>query len=364
MPRTQKIHQEEEINKAVALYKEGLSMRKIANELCIPKSTVYDHVKGKFSGYNTSFGREPSLSYDEEVSVVNYSVYMAERGLPLNRQNLRILIKEILLRRPRPTSINLEKGPSDKFITKFLKRHKDSISIRSSHPLESNRATISQGQIDHFYQLLQDMMSKLDPNDKPSRMYNMDESGFSGRLTSSKKVIVPKDTRHAYQTQVTMSGHVTVVQAISAGGESCPPMIIFSGCLPRGTYEAGVPDKFIFRSTDSGFINNALFLEWFEEAFKPSLGKERPVLLLLDNHVSHCHPQFIDKAKHHGVDLLYFPSHASHLLQPLDVVYFHILKQKFADLAIKIGYMGCKTLPRNLFPRLLHQAYNNITGST
>ena len=62
-------------------------------------------------------------------------------------------------------------------------------------------------------------------------------------------------------------------------------------------------------------------------------------------------------AKEKAEYLLFFPSHASHLLLPLNVLYFHMLKQNIADLSAALGYMGCETLPRNLFPTLLHH-YN------
>ena len=48
----------------------------------------------------------------------------------------------------------------------------------------------------------------------------------------------------------------------------------------------------------------------------------------------------------------------------MDVVYFHNLKQKVADLAIGLGFVGCKTLPRQMFPKLLHQALNRILPQT
>ena len=86
----------------------------------------------------------------------------------------------------------------------------------------------------------------------------MDESGFSGRLVSSKRVIMPKGARHAYQSQVSLSGHTTVVQAISASRRTVPPMVIFSGCMPRGDFKAGIPDDWVFKSTDSGFVNTEM----------------------------------------------------------------------------------------------------------
>ncbi|CAC5388820.1 unnamed protein product [Mytilus coruscus] len=105
-------------------------------------------------------------------------------------------------------------------------------------------------------------------------------------------------------------------------------------------------------------------MTWFNNAFLPSIGRKRPVLLILDNHVTHLSTYAIDAARHNGVDLLFFLSHSSHLLQPLDVVYIHALKQKVADMSVDLGYYGIKTLPRKFFPKMLMQSMNRLTGLT
>jgi hypothetical protein len=55
--------------------------------------------------------------------------------------------------------------------------------------------------------------------------------------------------------------------------------------------------------------------------------KERPVLLLMDNHVSHTDFPVIEYAKNNGIVLLTFPPNCSHFLQPLDVSVFGPFKR-------------------------------------
>ena len=45
-----------------------------------------------------------------------------------------------------------------------------------------------------------------------------------------------------------------------------------------------------------------LFYDWFVELFIPNCGKERPVILLLDNHDSHLSTKVIDAAKANQVE--------------------------------------------------------------
>ena len=68
-----------------------------------------------------------------------------------------------------------------------------------------------------------------------------------------------------------------------------------------------------------------------------SIGKTLPLLLILANYVSRLSTFAIDTTRDNGEDLLFFPSHSSHLLPPLDVVYLHALKQKVADISVDLG---------------------------
>ena len=53
---------------------------------------------------------------------------------------------------------------------------------------------------------------------------------------------------------------------------------------------------------------------------------ERPILILLDGHLSHYCPQVIREAALAGVILLCLAPNITHLAQPLDVTPFHSLK--------------------------------------
>lgn len=356
--RKQKIHSPELFEYAKRLIRtDGFSIRKAAGETGIPFQTLRDHVNGKYASVDTSFGPSRLLSDESEQSLSNYAVFMAKRGVPLSRQVVKKLAQDIIKHQGGGVV-----SPSDKWIKSYLKRHPE-LTCRTAHPLQQDRATITQETLDDYFQLLERTLTMLNLVDKPGNIYNCDESGFSGKLNPTKKVIVPRGTRHAYQTTVNMSGHITMLNAISASGSTLPPMLIYSQCLPR-QYGDGVPDDWIFKTTEKGYITSDLFVEWFMKCFIAHVGERRPILLILDNHVTHLSKAFIDAARDNRVELLYLPAHSSHILQPQDCGYFHVVKQKVADMAIQLGYMGVKTLQRGVFPKLLHQALNRITGAT
>jgi hypothetical protein len=61
-----------------------------------------------------------------------------------------------------------------------------------------------------------------------------------------------------------------------------------------------------------------------------SCTKEDPILLLLDNHESHCKLDAVLFAREHGITMVTFPPHCTNRLQPLDVSAMGPLKSKYA----------------------------------
>ena len=84
----------------------------------------------------------------------------------------------------------------------------------------------------------------------------------------------------------------------------------------------------------------------------------------MDNHTSHLSTELIDYAKSENSELLCLPAHSIHLLQPLDVGFYHMFKTNVSNMATSLGYTGLKTIPRHKFPKLLHLALNKIAGSS
>ena len=77
----------------------------------------------------------------------------------------------------------------------------------------------------------------------------------------------------------------------------------------------------------SGWMTAQYFLKYihhFAKHAKPT--PSSPVLLLLDNHESHISVPVLDFCKESGIDLMTFPPHCSHKLQPLDLTVYGPLK--------------------------------------
>ncbi|EFQ89769.1 hypothetical protein PTT_13837 [Pyrenophora teres f. teres 0-1] len=140
----------------------------------------------------------------------------------------------------------------------------------------------------------------------------MDEKGFAIGVTTRSKRIVTKSIWASKQ-------HEDVL----------PPAIIFSG--KAGLRSGWINDAIlqqheVFLSNSvTGWTNNELGIAWLEQVFDRSTkakARRQWRLLILDGHGSHVTSDFINYCDNNKILLAIFPPHATHSLQPLDVVLF------------------------------------------
>ena len=89
--------------------------------------------------------------------------------------------------------------------------------------------------------------------------------------------------------------------------------------------EGEVPDT-TYGLSDSGWMDNILFREWFFKHLLCHAGSSHPLLLLMDVHSSHYNLEAVTMAKENGVILLTLVPHTTHELQPLDTAVYAPLK--------------------------------------
>lgn len=97
--------------------------------------------------------------------------------------------------------------------------------------------------------------------------------------------------------------------------------------MPANLDPLAYPDTTVFAVSESEYMNSELFIEWFR-VFLEHIPSKRPVLLLLDGHVSHSSIELLQLAKANNVILFCLPSHSTHLYQPLDTGVFRNFTNK------------------------------------
>lgn len=127
---------------------------------------------------------------------------------------------------------------------------------------------------------------------------------------------------------------ITAIECISAKGDSLPPTIISKGKFLLQYQHDSSPLKWHLVTSDNGWTNNELGHFWLKENFlvntnKRTHGEYRP--LILDDHGSHSTPEFLQLCKEDKIITLIMPPHTSHILQPLNVGCFPLLKQAYTQ---------------------------------
>ncbi|XP_033749086.1 uncharacterized protein LOC117333772 [Pecten maximus] len=279
------------------------------------------------------------LLEEEETALVEYIKYMGQRGFPLNRQHLRSYVMEIINRSHRESLFNLEKGPSDKWCRTFINSHKE-LAEKTPQVRDRGRTRMSNKTVmDNFFKKYEETLDNLGLRTKPGLIYNCDETGFVDKQGNTRKVIGEKG-RPCIQQQVHTIDHVTAHMCASGEGTMLPTFLIYQKSLPHRPYREDVPRSWMFGVSESGYMDTDLFQIWFKNIFLKYCSKERPVLLLLDNHDSHISIPVIDMARAERVEILAFPAHTTHLLQPLDVNIIGPMKEKMKSLATSMAIIN------------------------
>jgi hypothetical protein len=169
----------------------------------------------------------------------------------------------------------------------------------------------------------------IDPDD----IYNFDETGFAMGSTATAKVI----TRAEYygRRSLLQPGNrewVATIECTGASGWALPPCVIFKGKLYIESWFDNLPDDWRFEVSRNGWTSDEIGLRWLEQLFIPSTFsrlKGRYRLLILDGHGCHLTPKFDEICEKNDNIPICMPAHSSHLLQPLDVGCFAVLKRSY-----------------------------------
>ena len=95
-----------------------------------------------------------------------------------------------------------------------------------------------------FFKLLKDELESIDILDKPEHIFNADKTGIDLNARSGK-VIVSKNSKHAYSEQKAPRDHITSMVCCSASGQVLQPMI-FEKNWPSGPYSRNGPDGCLY----------------------------------------------------------------------------------------------------------------------
>ena len=159
----------------------------------------------------------------------------------------------------------------------------------------------------------------------------------------------------------TGKSHTTVLLTISAYGTCVPPYIIYKSLrlYDQWTPKDVIPGA-VFNGTESGWVDESCSFDYLSKLFIPKTRHlPRPLLLILDNHSTHLSIKTAKLAILHDIHILCFPSHGTHILQPLDIYTFKYVKTQWRNLLWEYNKSSHnKSLDKADFVKLFAKLYN------
>jgi len=158
-----------------------------------------------------------------------------------------------------------------------------------------------------------------------------------GLIATAKVVIRAKTSDHLPLLQPVNQEWVTVIKLVNSAEWALPPCIIFKGKAQLQAWYKNntLPHDWRIEISLNKWTTDKINISWLQNLFIPYTNnwiKKKYWMLVLDKHKSYLTPQFDHAcAQNHIISICMLP-HSSHLLQPLDVGCFAVLKHTYGHL--------------------------------
>jgi hypothetical protein len=221
------------------------------------------------------------------------------------------------------------KEAGKKWFRCFCARQK--LTLRTPEKLSACRASsFNKPLVNIFFKNLKELYEKY--HFQPQNIYNMDESGISVVPHRLQKTVSPLGKKIVQKVVAGEKGETaTIVVCMNVTGFPVPPALIIPRVRLHEKYYVNAPTGTLKLHNSTGYMTSELFLDWIKHfcAYaKPS--ELQPVLLIMDNHVSHINLEAIEFCRAHNIHLLTLPPHTTHVLQPLDIAFFGPFKTAYS----------------------------------
>lgn len=294
-----------------------------AKKYRVPYSTLYDRTTKPH--VQTKPGPQPTLPEQAENALASWILERQLNNMCVTRKFATQKIAKLMTELGK-TFKNKTVVPSRRWWTGFLTRHSE-ISLRTPTKKKVARCQAEQKAILKKYFAQLRVVKRVGYT--PSQIWNYDETKILSEVYNASKVLAATGSKNAPVIATNQNKHITALALISAAGKCLPPTFICEQSIPadalRDLPKWNGNSPMIVRS-EKGYITAEIFTQYFNRILA-MLPKKRPLLLLVDGHSSHFTVEILDKAKAEHINIYCFPSHLTHILQPLDVSVFGPLKR-------------------------------------
>ena len=272
--------------------------------------------------YNHHGGNNVILTEAQEVGIFRFCLEPLEAGLGAT---FSIIYAAICHLRQQEK----QNPPSLVWFRQWLKKNPTLHTIKTK-PIAHVRLTIhSEADLKAFFIEYQNTLTKYGIR-RAEYIYNMDESGVRVGCPNGETVIVPTEIKELSTASPENRKSITIIETICADGSPpLPPVVICPGeKIMEDWVQNNVTGAEVIAVSQTGYTNESIAVSWLDHFIKHvDAGPEAHWrILLLDGHTTHHKDNFILKCHENHIVQFVFPSHLTHVLQPLDVGVFRSWK--------------------------------------
>lgn len=354
-----KSYTEKSIQEAIIKIKSNeMTIRKASRTFRIPYSTLENRINKNV--LSTGSGSATILSRATEELIVHALKFLADCGLGRTFKQVQAIVADYL-KITKQTKLFKNGKPGRDWFNHFMNRWREELSIRKAELISSQRATCCTNEtIDYFFTNLNKEIEKYKPSSR--YIWNADETGFSADPGCGKIITKKGEKRPQKLTGNNQKAQFTVLNCCNAHGDYIAPFVVYKskGRLYSSWCLNG-PEKTVYATSESGWMENDLFAKWLEKSFVPEIKKlPGQHILIIDGHKTHLTIRAIEFCMKNNISLICLPAHSSQILQPLDVgVYNHVKVTWRAILREYYEESSFSNLEKEVFPSLLRKLFSS-----
>ncbi|KIJ15691.1 hypothetical protein PAXINDRAFT_11291 [Paxillus involutus ATCC 200175] len=149
---------------------------------------------------------------------------------------------------------------------------------------------------------------------------------------------------------------------ICADGESITPLAIYKGQAFATNWHQDNELKASVAHSRKGWTDGVIGRLWIQDFDEKTQAKAngRARILLVDGHNSHYTKDFLDYTRAHKIHVLYYPAHATHIYQGLDVAIFGALKNRWSEEQDQYESLKCQKVVKANFIMIYGRAHRAV----
>ncbi|KFY86473.1 hypothetical protein V500_07602 [Pseudogymnoascus sp. VKM F-4518 (FW-2643)] len=285
----------------------------------IHRSTIRSSINRSARQKKPRGGKNKVLSTAQTEALKAWILEQYHLGLGANRHMVYAAVCH--LRSPLPP-------PSQSWLTKYIRSELLEFHFITTKPIAQQRTQAQkEPPIIKWFKEYTELILQRSIN--LESIWNMDETGFRVGIPGGERVMVPRAVKQLYTPSPENRISITIIEAVSARGQEIAPVLVVPGKIHMESwYPENLGGNELILLSETGYSNSQLALRWLQHFIELTAPHDpgNPKVLLLDSHVSHTSPEFVIMAAKYHIILWAFPSHLTHVLQPLDVGIFQPYK--------------------------------------